>query len=101
MISRSTISTVRLFEMFPDEESSAFTYVEGRVWANGVQCLTASVASLSPRTSRGTTLQLLQTGFHHPHRDHQRVVTHPLAQVDLRDVSGRHRPQEHFRGWRV
>jgi len=36
-MSRSTISTFKLFEMFPDE-ASARTYLEGRLWPNGVTC---------------------------------------------------------------
>lgn len=36
-MSRSTISTFKLFELFPDEES-ARKYLEGRLWPNGVTC---------------------------------------------------------------
>lgn len=36
-MSRSTISTFKLFELFPDEES-ARKYLEGRLWPNGVIC---------------------------------------------------------------
>ena len=36
-MSRSTISTFKLFELFPDEES-ARQYLEGRLWADGVKC---------------------------------------------------------------
>jgi len=36
-MSRSTISTFKLFELFPDEET-ARTYLEGRLWPNGVTC---------------------------------------------------------------
>ena len=36
-MSRSTISTFKLFELFPDEPS-ARKYLEGRLWANGVIC---------------------------------------------------------------
>jgi len=36
-MSRSTISTFQLFEMFPDQES-ARVYLEGRRWPNGVAC---------------------------------------------------------------
>jgi transposase-like protein len=36
-MSRSTISTFKLFEMYPDE-ASARTYLEGRLWLNGVTC---------------------------------------------------------------
>ena len=36
-MSRSTISTFKLFELFPDEPS-ARKYLEGRLWPNGVTC---------------------------------------------------------------
>ena len=36
-MSRSTISTFKLFELFPDEQS-AREYLEGRLWPNGVTC---------------------------------------------------------------
>ena len=36
-VSKSTISTFQLFEMFPDQES-ARTYLEGRLWPNGPRC---------------------------------------------------------------
>jgi len=36
-MSRSTISTFRLFELFPDEPT-ARKYLEGRLWKNGVTC---------------------------------------------------------------
>ena len=36
-MSKSTISTFKLFETFPDEES-ARQYLEGRLWPNGVKC---------------------------------------------------------------
>jgi transposase-like protein len=36
-MSKSTISTFQLFEMFPDQES-ARTYLEGRLWPNGPRC---------------------------------------------------------------
>jgi transposase-like protein len=36
-MSKSTISTFKLFETFPDEES-ARKYLEGRLWPNGVKC---------------------------------------------------------------
>ncbi len=36
-MSRSTISTFKLFELFPDEET-ARTYLEGRLWPNGAFC---------------------------------------------------------------
>ena len=36
-MSRSTISTFQLFEIFPNAES-ARVYLEGRLWPNGVKC---------------------------------------------------------------
>ena len=36
-MSKSTISTFQLFEMFPDQES-ARVYLEGRLWPNGPRC---------------------------------------------------------------
>lgn len=36
-MSRSTISTFQLFELFPDQES-ARTYLEGLLWPNGPRC---------------------------------------------------------------
>lgn len=39
MKGKTTISTFQLFEMFPDQES-ARVYLEGRLWPQGVKCLT-------------------------------------------------------------
>jgi transposase-like protein len=36
-MSKSTISTFQLFAMFPDQDT-ARTYLEGRLWPNGVRC---------------------------------------------------------------
>jgi Transposase zinc-ribbon domain len=36
-MSRSTISTFKLFELFPDEPS-ARKYLEGRLWPSGITC---------------------------------------------------------------
>jgi transposase-like protein len=36
-MSRSTISTYELFQMFPDQDT-ARVYLEGRLWPNGVKC---------------------------------------------------------------
>jgi transposase-like protein len=36
-MSKTTISTFELFEMFPDQEA-ARVYLEGRLWPNGVKC---------------------------------------------------------------
>ena len=38
-MSRSTIGTFQLFDLFPDQES-ARRYLEGRLWQNGVTCPT-------------------------------------------------------------
>jgi transposase-like protein len=40
-MSRSTISTFKLFEMFPDEET-ARTYLESRLWPKGAVCPTCA-----------------------------------------------------------
>ncbi len=37
LMSKSTISTFKLFEIFPDE-ATARTYLEGRLWSKGVKC---------------------------------------------------------------
>lgn len=48
-MSRSTISTYQMFQMFPDEET-ARTYLEGRRWPNGVTCPDCEEASrITPR----------------------------------------------------
>lgn len=36
-MSKSTISTFKLFERFPDEEATRL-YLEGLLWPNGVKC---------------------------------------------------------------
>lgn len=36
-MSKSTISTFQLFEMFPDQET-ARTYLESRLWPEGPKC---------------------------------------------------------------
>jgi transposase-like protein len=41
-MSKSTISTFQLFEMFPDQET-ARTYLEGRLWPNGPRCPTCGL----------------------------------------------------------
>jgi len=48
-MSRSTISTFKLFEMFPDE-TTAREYLEGRLWPNGPKC--PSCASTERITTR-------------------------------------------------
>lgn len=48
-MSRSTISTFQLFELFPDEET-AREYLEGRLWPNGTTCPTCkSTERITPR----------------------------------------------------
>jgi transposase-like protein len=41
-MSKSTISTFQLFEMFPDQET-ARVYLEGRLWPNGPRCPTCGL----------------------------------------------------------
>ena len=41
-MSKSTISTFQLFEMFPNQET-ARTYLEGRLWPNGPHCPTCGL----------------------------------------------------------
>jgi len=48
-MSRSTISTFQLTEMFPDAEAARL-YFEGRRWANGVTCpICGSTTNITPR----------------------------------------------------
>lgn len=48
-MSKSTISTFRLFELFPDEPT-ARSYLEGRLWPNGATCPACQSAErLTPR----------------------------------------------------
>src|SRR3984893_4994349 len=48
-MSKSTISTFQLFEMFPDAES-ARVYLESRLWENGVTCPTCKAKErITPR----------------------------------------------------
>jgi transposase-like protein len=48
-MSRSTISTFQLFDLFPDEEA-ARVYLEGRLWPNGVTCPTCTATDrITPR----------------------------------------------------
>ena len=48
-MSRSTISTFKLFQMFPDEET-ARVYLESRLWPKGVTCPTcAGQDRITPR----------------------------------------------------
>lgn len=48
-MSRSTISTFQLFELFPDEES-ARVYLEGRLWPSGTTCPTCKAGDrITPR----------------------------------------------------
>ena len=53
-MSKSTISTFQLFEIFPDEES-ARTYLEGRLWPNGVRC---------PACKSGERITTRKSGFY-------------------------------------
>ena len=48
-MSKSTISTYELFDLFPDEES-ARVYLEGRLWPNGTVCPTCKAGDrITPR----------------------------------------------------
>ena len=48
-MSKSTISTFKLFEIFPDEET-AREYLEGRLWPNGTTCPTCATRErITPR----------------------------------------------------
>lgn len=48
-MSRSTISTFQLFQMFPDEETARL-YLESRLWPKGVTCPTcAGQDRITPR----------------------------------------------------
>lgn len=51
-MSRSTISTFQLFEMFPDAES-ARKYLEGRLWPNGATCPTCKSRERITTRKRG------------------------------------------------
>lgn len=52
-MSKSTISTFQLFEMFPDQEA-ARKYLETRLWPNGVTCPTCKAReSVSALTGKG------------------------------------------------
>jgi transposase-like protein len=51
-MSKSTISTFKLFEMFPDQESARL-YLEGRLWPNGPVCPDCKSAAISTRTRIG------------------------------------------------
>jgi transposase-like protein len=53
-MSRSTISTFQLFEMFPDQET-ARTYLESRLWPNGVRC---------PHCGSGERITTRKNGFY-------------------------------------
>lgn len=55
-MSKSTISTFQLFALFPDEET-ARTYLEGRIWPNGVHCPDCGGERITPRPAR--------PGFYH------------------------------------
>ena len=53
-MSKSTISTFKLFEVFPNEEV-ARTYLEGRLWPNGAVC---------PQCKSGESVVLRPKGFY-------------------------------------
>lgn len=51
-MSRSTISTFKLFEIFPDEET-ARQYLEGRLWPNGPVCPDCKSPRITTRARPG------------------------------------------------
>ena len=51
-MSRSTISTFKLFEIFPDEET-ARQYLEGRLWPNGPVCPDCKSVRITTRARPG------------------------------------------------
>lgn len=53
-MSRSTISTFKLFELYPDEQS-ARKYLEGRLWPDGVKC---------PECKAGERITTRKDGFY-------------------------------------
>jgi transposase-like protein len=53
-MSKSTISTFKLFEIFPDE-ATARTYLESRLWPNGVKC---------PSCKKGERITTRKDGFY-------------------------------------
>ena len=53
-MSKTTISTFQLFEMFPDQET-ARVYLEGRLWPQGPRCPPAASATGSRRARAATT----------------------------------------------
>jgi transposase-like protein len=53
-MSKSTISTFQLFEMFPDQET-ARVYLESRLWPNGVRC---------PHCGLGERITVRKDGFY-------------------------------------
>lgn len=59
-MSRSTISTVQLFAMFPDEESARI-YLEGRIWPSGPVC---PACESSERISALGTCATRKPGFY-------------------------------------
>jgi hypothetical protein len=44
-MSKSTISTFQLFEMFPDAESARL-FLESRIWSDGVTCPSCRLDSM-------------------------------------------------------
>lgn len=55
-MSRSTISTFKLFELFPDNESARL-YLEARLWPKGPVCPDCKAVNISSRPKR--------PGFYH------------------------------------
>ena len=85
-MSKSTISTFELFEMFPDQET-ARVYLEGRLWPNGPRCPVCGLGERDHRTQgRLLSLQSMQGRLHGAHRNDIRALARSVAQVGLRDV---------------
>jgi hypothetical protein len=53
-MSRSTISTFQLFEMYPDEESARI-YLEGRIWPSGPVSVRKRRLLISAAPKRGSS----------------------------------------------
>src|ERR1035438_8983165 len=96
-MSGSTISTFKLLEMFPDEET-ARTYLEGRLWPSGPICPRCKSGERITARTRGRvqTLQCVPVRFHGSHRYGLWPFSCTPSQVDLRYVSARDGTQGHF-----
>ena len=76
-MSKSTISTFKLFELFPDNEAARL-YLEARLWPNGTVCPDCKGSkNQQDQARRLLSLQRLQLRFHHPYRDDLRAFQDP------------------------